>query len=67
MYCMAQLLKPWVSHTFSRHLEWSGEQRYFGTHLVGPVFAPIFDAATFTLVLWLITFWMYRKKLFIKI
>jgi predicted acyltransferase len=68
VYCMAQLLKPWVRQTFRGHLEWSGGG-YFGTRLLGEyaVFAPILEAFTFTLVLWLIAFWMYRKKIFIKI
>jgi predicted acyltransferase len=67
---MAQLLKPWVRDTFERHLEWTAGDRYFGTRLLGKelaVFAPILDAFLFTLVLWLIAFWMYRKKIFIKI
>lgn len=67
IYCMAQLLRPWVRQTFARHLEFNGTGRYFGMHIVGPVYAPILDAMTFTLTLWLITFWMYRKKIFIKI
>lgn len=70
MYCMAQLLKPWVRDTLERHLEWTAGDRYFGTVLLGKeyaVYAPILDAVVFTLILWLITFWMYRKKIFIKI
>jgi predicted acyltransferase len=70
VYCMAQLLKPWVRDTFERHLEWTAGDRYFGTRLLGKelaVFAPILDAFIFTLALWLIAFWMYRKKIFIKI
>lgn len=67
VYCMAQLLKPWVKHTLARHLEFNADGRFFGMKLIGPDFAPLLDAVAFTLVVWLIAFWMYRRKIFIKI
>ena len=67
VYCMAQLLKPWVKHTLARHLEFNADGRYFGMKLIGANFAPLLDAVAFTLVVWLIALWMYRRKIFIKI
>jgi heparan-alpha-glucosaminide N-acetyltransferase len=69
VYCMAQLLRPWVRDTLQRHIEWNGGDKYFGSKLLGDyaVFAPIANTVSFTLVIWLIALWMYRKKIFIKI
>jgi predicted acyltransferase len=67
VYCMAQLMKPWVRDTFARHLEWNGGRGTFGNVLVGPTYAPMLEAVTFTLVLWGVAYWMYSKKIFIKI
>ena len=41
----------------------------FGSVLLGEyaVYAPIVNTVSFTLVLWLIALWMYRKKIFVKI
>jgi predicted acyltransferase len=69
VYCMAQLLRPWVRDTLERHLEWNGGGKDFGSKLLGDyaVYAPIMNTVSFTLVIWLIAFWMYRKKIFVKI
>lgn len=58
MYCMAQLFKPWASHTLKVHL---------GTDVFGGIYGPILLNVGIVVVLWLFCFWMYRRKLFLKI
>jgi len=58
MYVMAQLLKPWVGQTLKIHL---------GTGpFDGPGGVVLLNAAVL-LVLWLVCWWMYRRRLFLKI
>lgn len=58
MYVGAQLLKPWISRTLSTHLG--------GTKL--DVFScPVAESAAVLFVLWLMCFWMYRRKIFVRI
>jgi len=33
----------------------------------GETFAPLVQSATILAVLWLVAFWMYRRRLFLKI
>ena len=73
MYCMAQLIKPWVSRSLTTHL--TTVDAFFGcekgiTHyLFDPSFpyAQTCEHAARLLVLWLICLWLYRKKVFIRI
>jgi predicted acyltransferase len=58
MYCMAQLLKPWVSNTFKIHL---GRDIFAGTY------GPIMEASAFLLVLWLVCLWLYRRGIFLRV
>jgi predicted acyltransferase len=58
MYLMGQLLKPWIRDTLQRHL---GSNIFYGTY------GPIVQSISILLVLWFICFWMYRKKIFIRI
>jgi predicted acyltransferase len=68
VYCMSQLLKPWVRETFKRHL---GQHFYDGTYfdfqLFKPVFAPVVESTVFLIVIWLAAIWMYRQKIFVRI
>lgn len=58
MYCMAQLLKPSISRTLETHL---GQEVFGGAH------GPILEAAAVLLCLWLVCFWLYRRKVFLRI
>jgi predicted acyltransferase len=58
MYCLSQLLKPWISSTLKIHL---GQQIFDGST------GPVLQAAAQLAVLWLICFWMYRQKIFVRI
>jgi heparan-alpha-glucosaminide N-acetyltransferase len=60
-YCLAHLTEGFVTDTLHVHL---------GTDvfkLCGAPYAPFFQGAAVLLVLWLMLFWMYRRKLFLRI
>lgn len=61
-YCMAQLLKPWVRETMTRHLG----AKVFNLPF-GDVYGPAVEAGAFLLFCWLVCWWMYRKKIFVRI
>ena len=61
VYCMSMLLKPWVRETITRHV---GSGVY---DLFGKPYAPMVDAALFLLFCWIVSAWMYRQKIFIRI
>jgi heparan-alpha-glucosaminide N-acetyltransferase len=58
IYLMAQLMKPFVATTLRTHL---GPDIFTGTY------GPLMRATSTLLVFWLICFWMYRQRIFIKI
>jgi predicted acyltransferase len=58
IYLMAQLMKPFVAAALRTHL---GPDIFAGTY------GPLIRATSTLLVFWLICFWMYRQKIFIKI
>ncbi len=68
VYCMSQLLKPWVRDTLKCHFgPHVFEGTYFGEKLFDPVFVPIAMTTTFLVIVWLAAAWMYRQKIFIRI
>ena len=61
LYCMSMLLKPWIRERAKLH---------FGQHIFdvfGSTYSPMVDAGFILLVLWLIAFWMYRRRIFLRI
>lgn len=58
IYCMAQLLKPWVRETLKRHIS---RTMFEGTY------GPVVQSAAVLFTLWLICLWMYRRKIFIRV
>jgi predicted acyltransferase len=58
MYCMSQLMKPWVFGRLKVHLG----QWWF----TGP-YGPIVETSAVLLVFWLICYWMYRRGIFLRI
>lgn len=81
MYFMSMLLKPWVAHTLETHFgdqvfrlraRW-GEHLYRfwfmddSREAVLAIFEPTVRAVLIGLVLWLITVWMYRQRIFVRI
>jgi len=60
-YCMSWLIEDFVAKTLKTHLG----QNFFS--LFGAPYEPLFHGATTLLVMWLLLFWMYRRKLFLRI
>jgi predicted acyltransferase len=58
MYCMAQLMKPWVRDNLRTHL---------GRSLFAGPYGPLALSAAVLLVLWLVCLWLYRRKIFLRI
>jgi predicted acyltransferase len=58
MYCMAQLMKPWVRDNLRWHL---------GKALFSGPYGPLAMSAGVLLVLWLVCLWLYRRKIFLRI
>jgi predicted acyltransferase len=58
MYCMSQLLKPWIASSLRTHI---GRQAFLGD------FAPVVMSASILLVLWVFCLWLYRRKIFLRI
>lgn len=61
MYFMGQLLKSWVGERLQRHLgkgifEWCGAMQ-----------EPLLQSTMTGLVFWLVCWWMYRRKIFLRI
>lgn len=61
LYCMWQLMGGFIRDNLRRHLGTDA----FG--LFGTVYAPMFERAAVLLVFWLILYWMYRRRIFIRI
>jgi len=60
-YCIAHLWDGFITSSLKTHLGQNFPK------LFGDTFAPMIQGAAVLLVLWLILFWMYRRKLFLKI
>jgi heparan-alpha-glucosaminide N-acetyltransferase len=60
-YCMSHLFEGFVGETLRTHLGRS----FF--KLFSAPYEPLFQGAAVLLVLWLLLFWMYRRKLFLRI
>lgn len=58
MYLMAQLIKPWLAQTLKTHL---------GAGAFGGHYGPLLESAAVLLALWLICYWLYRQKIFVRI
>jgi heparan-alpha-glucosaminide N-acetyltransferase len=79
MYCMAQLLKPWIGRTLKTHLDWGYQwlvqttepdsmwRTDFGPHLFGGTYGPIVQSVAVLSVLWLVCLWMYRRGIFLRL
>jgi len=61
MYCLFQLSSGWIKQQTRTHF---GQQIF---NSLGPEFLPMLERGTVLLVLWLIVWWMYRRKLFVRI
>jgi hypothetical protein len=65
---MSQLLKPWVRNTLKIHAgQGVFDGRVFRWQVFNPACSPIIESVAFLVFLWLICWWMYRRKIFLKI
>lgn len=66
MYVGAQLLKPWISQTLKTHF---GQDLYaaIGEKIFRVNCGPVVEQALILFVLWLMCFWMYRRKIFVRV
>ena len=60
-YCMAHLFDDFISRALPRHL---GRQ-FFET--LGQAYEPFLLGASVLLIEWLLLWWMYRRKLFLRV
>ena len=60
-YCLDHLCGDFIQETLTTHLG----KNFFG--IVGEAYAPLLHGALALLVLWLLLFWLYRRKIFLRI
>jgi heparan-alpha-glucosaminide N-acetyltransferase len=60
-YCMAHLFDGFVSSSFRTHL---GPDAF---KFLGQPYAPLLHGAAILAVLWLLLYWMYRRKIYLRI
>ncbi len=61
IYCMIHLFAWWILDSLRKHLP------FFGFHSGGGGYQPMWENFATGLVLWLICYWMYRRKIFPRI
>lgn len=61
MYCLFQLSSGWIKQQTRIHL---GEGIF---EKLGPEYVPMLERSVVLLVLWLIVYWMYRRKIFVRL
>lgn len=61
IYCISHLIEGFIISSYKTHL---GENIFY---LFGVAYAPLFTGAVVILTFWLILFWMYRRKIFLRI
>lgn len=73
IYCMSQLMKPWISDTLEKYFpiidRIAGWEHGITWHIFSNEFAyaPALESAARLAVLWLICLWMYRNRFFVRI
>ena len=61
LYCLSMLMKPFVRERLKLHIS----QDIF--NVFGPTYSPMVEMGSILIVLWLVSFWMYRRKVFLRI
>ena len=61
MYCLEQLSHGWFYHTLKTHF---GERIF---EFFGHPYEPLLERVWVLLALWLVCYWLYRQKIFIRI
>ena len=60
-YCIGRLFEGFIGDSLNTHL---GRDVF---EVLGAPYEPLLHGAAVLLVLWLILFWMYRRKMFLRI
>ena len=60
-YCMSHLFEHFIATNLTIHL---GEDAF---RVLGAEYEPLLLGAAVLAVLWLILFWMYRRKIFLRV
>jgi predicted acyltransferase len=60
-YCMEHLISGFIVTSFKKHLGADVFKEF------GPKYEPLVTGITLLVVFWLILFWMYRRKIFVRI
>ena len=60
-YCLAHLCGDFIASSLTTHL---GKNPF---QIFGTAYEPLAHGAAVLLVFWLILFWMYRRKIFLRI
>jgi predicted acyltransferase len=61
MYCMAGLIKPWIYATLHTHLG----SRIF--EFAAEPYRPFIASLWVLLFMWLVCYWLYRQRIFVRI
>ena len=61
MYVLAHTIHGFISESFRIHL---GREVF---QVLGKTYAPMVEMGVVLAVLWLITWWMYRRKIFLRV
>jgi predicted acyltransferase len=60
-YCMAHMFDGFIASSLETHL---GEDAF---KVFGQAYEPLVHGALVLLMMWLLLFWMYRRKIFLRI
>lgn len=61
LYCMGMLLKGWTAAVWRAHL---GQQLF---HVAGAAWEPVLRSITVGMTFWVVCWWMWRRRLFLRI
>ena len=67
MYMMGQLLRPWTTRMCVTHFGALLETAFGPAVLADDMYGRITEPTLALLVFWLIAFWMYRRKIFLRV
>ena len=61
-YIMSWIVVGWINVNLKRHLGAN-----FFKSIAGETFGPLLGTAVLVSLLWLVVYWMYRRKIFLRI
>ena len=61
LYCLSQLLKPWTAALWRSHL---GQDIFLSA---GPLWEPTLRGLGVGLTFWLVCWWLWRRKIFLRL